>query len=67
MGKEIPGSWFESGDTEHRTWDEMGLGEELHADDDDYIDGGITDVPHPRWWETLEKVTGPERICQHDA
>ncbi|MBA2632668.1 MAG: hypothetical protein H0U86_06670 [Chloroflexi bacterium] len=43
MGKEIPGSWFESGDTERRTWDEMGLGEELHADDDDYIDDGITD------------------------
>jgi hypothetical protein len=48
MGKEIPGSSFESGDTERRTWDEMGLGEELHGEDDDYIDDdaiddGITD------------------------
>jgi len=43
MGKEIPGSSFESGDTERRTWDEMGLGEELHADDEDYIDDDTID------------------------
>jgi hypothetical protein len=38
MGREVEGSAFESGDDENRTWDEMGLGEELYEPDDSDAD-----------------------------
>ena len=46
--REIPGSAFETGDSEDRTWDEMGVGRGLVDDDDDYLDEQDSDEVDPR-------------------